>query len=51
MKLYKLLIVFLLVVSCKTPEARQPESVKSGSFIKESAERNKKLNEQEYKRI
>ncbi|WP_204345011.1 gliding motility-associated peptidyl-prolyl isomerase GldI [Psychroserpens algicola] len=48
---YKVIIVLLLVVSCKTPEARQPEQVQSGSFIKESAERNKKLNERERKRI
>lgn len=39
------------MVSCKTPEARQPERVQSGSFIKESAERNKKLNAREHKRI
>ncbi|WP_044403563.1 gliding motility-associated peptidyl-prolyl isomerase GldI [Lacinutrix sp. Hel_I_90] len=41
------LVVFLLLIlylsSCKTPEAREPESVSTGSFIKESAERNKKL--------
>ncbi|OUS00044.1 gliding motility-associated peptidyl-prolyl isomerase GldI [Flavobacteriales bacterium 33_180_T64] len=51
MKIYKLLIVILLIVSCKTPEARQPESVQSGSFIKASAERNKKLNEKERTRF
>ena len=34
-------------MSCKSPEARRPESVQSGSFIKASAERNKKLNEKE----
>ncbi len=42
------LIFLLFMVGCKTPEARRPESVKSGSFIKESAERNKKLNKKEY---
>ncbi|WP_047546587.1 gliding motility-associated peptidyl-prolyl isomerase GldI [Psychroserpens sp. Hel_I_66] len=50
----KYIILFLIVAtfsSCKTPEARQPESVQSGSFYKESAERNKKLNERERKRI
>ncbi|MDG5491496.1 gliding motility-associated peptidyl-prolyl isomerase GldI [Psychroserpens sp. SPM9] len=46
-----ILIGLLLFSSCKTPEARQPERVKSGSFFKESAERNKKLNERERKRI
>jgi len=49
--IYKLVLLLLLFASCKTPEARQPESVKSGSFIQESAERNKKLNERERKRI
>ncbi len=48
------LIIILLVCltfSCKTPEARQPVSSKSGSFIKESAERNIKLNKREQQRI
>ena len=49
--IYRILILLLLLASCKTPEARQPERVQSGSFIKESAERNKKLNERERKRI
>lgn len=47
----KLIIIFLLIVSvssCKTtPEARKPVSVKTGSFIKESAERNKALIQKE----
>lgn len=38
-----ILISFLFIVSCKPQEARRPESVQSGSFIKQSAERNKKL--------
>lgn len=48
-----LLIIFVLLLcfSCKSPEARMPESVQSGSFLKESAERNKKLNELEHKQI
>ncbi len=37
----------LLCFGCKSPEARMPESVQSGSFLKESAERNKKLNDKE----
>ena len=41
------LILVLLVFSCKTPEARKPVSVKSGSFIDESVARNKKLNAEE----
>lgn len=51
MNSFKLLILILLVVSCKAPEARKPEQVKSGSFIQESAERNKKLNEREQQQI
>lgn len=42
-----ILALFLICLSCKSPEARLPETVQSGSFLKESAERNKKLNEQE----
>ena len=40
-------ICCLAVLSCKSPEARRPVQIKSGSFIKESAERNKKLYEDE----
>ncbi|MGC6431300.1 MAG: gliding motility-associated peptidyl-prolyl isomerase GldI [Jejuia sp.] len=40
-------IILLLLVACKTPEARRPISVKTGSFIDESVARNKKLNEKE----
>ncbi len=46
----KFLIVTLLAiaaVSCKSPEARRPIKSSSGSFIQESAERNKKLLSQE----
>ena len=43
--------VLLLCFSCKSPEARMPESVQSGSFLKKSAERNRKLNELEQKQI
>ena len=44
-----LTIVFVLIalVGCKTPEARKPISVKTGSFIDDSVERNKKLNARE----
>ena len=42
-----ILILITLVFSCKTPEARKPVSVKTGSFIDESVERNKKLNAKE----
>ncbi len=45
----RLLIVALamLAISCKTPEARKPISVKTGSFIDASVERNKQLNAKE----
>ena len=47
-----ILLLFLLVLyGCKSPEARYPVTQKSGSFIKESAERNKLLNEREQQRI
>ncbi|ALJ06251.1 gliding motility-associated peptidyl-prolyl isomerase GldI [Pseudalgibacter alginicilyticus] len=46
-KLVTLFIIILAIVSCKTPEARKPISIKTGSFIDASVERNKKLNAQE----
>ncbi|WP_111683577.1 gliding motility-associated peptidyl-prolyl isomerase GldI [Winogradskyella tangerina] len=46
-----LILIALTISSCKSPEARMPETVQSGSFLKESAERNKKLNEQEQRLI
>jgi len=46
-----IITVLLLCFSCKSPEARIPESVQSGSFLKKSAERNKKLNELERNQI
>jgi len=49
--LYLIIIIAILCFSCKSPEARMPESVKSGSFLKESAERSKKLNALESKQI
>ncbi|MBP2832335.1 gliding motility-associated peptidyl-prolyl isomerase GldI [Aquimarina sp. U1-2] len=41
----------LLSISCKTPEARRPVGVKSGSFIDESIHRNKQLAAKEEARI
>lgn len=41
------LLLLLLVLSCKSPEPREPVSRKSGSFIKEVAARNKQLVAQE----
>jgi len=45
------ILLACLILGCKSPEARQPISRKSGSFIKESAERNIKLNQLEQERI
>lgn len=42
-----LLLTLLFLWSCKTPEARKPISVKTGSFIDASVERNKALNAKE----
>jgi len=50
-KLITIGILFLTLSSCKSPEARRPISVKTGSFIDASVERNKKLNEEERKHI
>lgn len=47
-----LYIAFLLLMcQCGGPEARRPVKVKSGSFLKESAERNRELLAQEEKMI
>ena len=48
MKAFTYIILLLIISSCKPPEARQPESVKSGSFITESVERNKRLIKKEH---
>lgn len=46
-KLFYTVLFFALLISCKSPEARRPLQSTSGTFIKESAERNKKIYEQE----
>jgi gliding motility-associated peptidyl-prolyl isomerase len=46
-----LLILALLALSCKTPEARRPVKQSTGSFIKQSAERNKAIYEDEQQKI
>jgi len=49
MKYYTLIFSILIttIYSCKAPEARKPVSAKSGSFIDESVQRNKKLSQYE----
>jgi len=49
--LVTMLIIGLTFISCKTPEARQPVSVKTGSFINHSVELNKNLNRKQHERI
>ncbi|HET8752799.1 MAG TPA: gliding motility-associated peptidyl-prolyl isomerase GldI [Salinimicrobium sp.] len=46
-----IIILVLTVFSCKSPEARRPVSQKSGTFIQESVERNKKIVAAEEKAI
>lgn len=46
-KLLITVLVLLAFIGCRTPEARKPISIKTGSFIDVSVERNKKLNAQE----
>ena len=43
MRYHLLLVLFLSFLSCGGPEPRKPIKVKTGSFIRESVERNKKL--------
>ncbi len=43
--------ILLSLASCKSPEARRPIKSTSGTFIKESAERNKAIYEEEEKII
>ena len=47
MKQVVICLLSLVILSCNDPEPRKPISQSSGSFIKTSAERNKKLNEAE----
>ncbi len=44
-------LILSLILACQGPEPRKPVKVKSGSFMKESVERNKKLLAQEEERI
>src|SRR5690606_32220249 len=46
-KLLTIILLSLSLASCKVPEARKPISVKTGSFIDASVERNKQLNANE----
>lgn len=46
-KLVYIIFFSTFIVSCKSPEARRPVQSHSGTFIKESAERNKKIYDEE----
>lgn len=46
-----IILIILTFIGCKTPEARKPVSVKTGSFINQSIERNKTLNSKQHERI
>ncbi|WP_347374436.1 gliding motility-associated peptidyl-prolyl isomerase GldI [Aequorivita sp. Q41] len=46
-KLFYIILFSAFIVSCKSPEARRPIQNHSGTFIKESAVRNKKIYDQE----
>jgi gliding motility-associated peptidyl-prolyl isomerase len=48
---FRIVVIILIVTSCESPEARRPVTQKTGSFIKESVERNKKLIEAQQNQI
>ncbi|PZD79544.1 gliding motility-associated peptidyl-prolyl isomerase GldI [Mesonia sp. K7] len=48
---FPILLLMLSFVACKSPEARKPVTHNSGSFIKESVKRNKKLIAEEEQQI
>lgn len=50
-KIGLLFLLVMLVISCKQQQARYPVSQSSGTFMKESVERNKKMNAGEERKI
>ena len=48
-KLLTFSFAFLMLISCKSPEARKPVSVTSGTFMEASVERNKALHKKQKK--
>lgn len=46
-KVFNLILLMFVISSCQEPQPRRPLEVRSGSFLKASAERNKRLLEQE----
>lgn len=51
MKYLSLFLILIFVVSCKSPQPREPITKTSGHFIKRSIKRNKKLEEKQEKQI
>ena len=51
LNLYIFIFFGLLITACKSPEARKPITVSSGSFIDQSVARNKALNQKEIEKI
>jgi gliding motility-associated peptidyl-prolyl isomerase len=47
LNVFYFLLILLCFIGCKSPEARKPITVKTGSFIENSAERNINLNKRE----
>jgi gliding motility-associated peptidyl-prolyl isomerase len=50
-KIISLILLMMLCFACKSPEARRPISIKTGSFIDKSVARNKQLNQEERNKI
>jgi gliding motility-associated peptidyl-prolyl isomerase len=50
-KFITIILLMMFCLACKSPEARRPISVKTGSFIDASVTRNKQLNQEERNRI
>ncbi|VAV84999.1 GldI [hydrothermal vent metagenome] len=50
-KFITIILLMMFCLACKSPEARRPISVKTGSFIDVSVTRNKQLNQEERNRI
>ena len=46
-----LLLIMLAYTSCKSPEARRPVSIKTGSIINQSIDHNKKINREQHEQI
>ena len=50
-KIITIILLMAACLSCKSPEARRPISVKTGSFIDKSVARNKQINQEERTKI